>query len=75
MEFIACSTVVQLGAAPSASSGRADRSVLWLGTGPLLSYIGAGEQQNGMKQLCSCSTNHANRLCSVNDIVGCCFDG
>lgn len=42
-EFIVCSVVVQLGAAPSASNGRIDRNVLQLGRGPLLSYIGAGE--------------------------------
>lgn len=42
-EFIVCSAVVQLGAAPSASNGRVDRNVLQLGRGPLLSYTGAGE--------------------------------
>lgn len=46
-----------------------------LGSDQVVSHTGAGDEPNGMKQLCSCSTSHASGLCSVGVIVGFCLDG
>jgi len=41
-----------------------------LGRDYVMFYTVAGEEQNGIKHLHSCSTSHTSGLCSVNVIVG-----